>query len=308
MSHGKSLWKKWHRIKKDILNRDNNTVKKAIAKMPNGALPSGTDFSLFLDRVTYELYLAKEDEKKFTESQEDEVDDDAGIDDAGNDDAVDDDVSESHVEEGNEKDDDSIENDEHDEPKAPKSFFPSNLLVILVMGVLARECEPIIGYVCAEEGETSLAPVPSRNDCRLAGFDESVSTISKSSPVTRPDAVARLKRLADYNEVYKEASQRKDDLGRKRLQLDVDLSQIQMKAIQDETISRNKEVEAREKEVASRSIEIQTGALERMYKDLRDELKEAKSANENEEVEMIKEELEKVRKMRVDLITGCTNN
>ena len=63
VSHGKSLWKKWHRIKKDILNRDNNTVKKAIAKMPNGALPSGTDFSIFLDRVTYELYLVKEDEK-----------------------------------------------------------------------------------------------------------------------------------------------------------------------------------------------------------------------------------------------------
>ena len=38
------------------------------------------------------------------------------------------------------------------------------------MGVLARECEPFIGYVCAEEGETSLAPVPSRNDCRLTGL------------------------------------------------------------------------------------------------------------------------------------------
>ena len=108
--------------------------------------------------------------------------------------------------------------------------------------------------------------------------------------------------------MYKEASQQKDDLGHKRLQLDVDLSQIQMKAIQDETISRNKELEARKKEVAARSVEIQMGALERIYKDLRDELKEAKSGNENEEVERIKEELEKVRKMRVDLIMGCTNN
>ena len=45
-----------------------------------------------------------------------------------------------------------------------------------------------------------------------------------------------------------------------------------------------------------------------MYKDLRDELKEAKSANANEEVKMINEELEKVRRMLVDLIKGCTNN
>ena len=38
-------------------------MEKAIAKMLNGALLSGTDFSVFLDHEKYELYLAKEDEK-----------------------------------------------------------------------------------------------------------------------------------------------------------------------------------------------------------------------------------------------------
>mmetsp|Transcript_27634 Transcript_27634/g.33594 ORF Transcript_27634/g.33594 Transcript_27634/m.33594 type:complete len:232 (+) Transcript_27634:123-818(+) len=57
---GKKMWSKWHRLKKDILNRDNLAVKKAIARMPNGVLPSRTDFSIFLNRVVYELYMVKE--------------------------------------------------------------------------------------------------------------------------------------------------------------------------------------------------------------------------------------------------------
>jgi len=44
------LWKKWHRLKREILNRDNIAIK---------ALPSETDFNLFLDRVIYEMYVSK---------------------------------------------------------------------------------------------------------------------------------------------------------------------------------------------------------------------------------------------------------
>ena len=50
---GKQMWSKWHQVKKDVLNRDNLAVAKAIALMPNVALPSGTDFSLFLDCIIY---------------------------------------------------------------------------------------------------------------------------------------------------------------------------------------------------------------------------------------------------------------
>ena len=70
---GKKMWSKWHRLRKDILNRDNIVVAKAIARMPNSALPSGTDFSLFLDHVVYELYLAKEAAKN-KDNEEEEKD------------------------------------------------------------------------------------------------------------------------------------------------------------------------------------------------------------------------------------------
>ena len=54
------MWKRWLKVRKEIRDRDNHAIKKVIARMPGGALPSGTDFSLFLDRVIYGLYIAKE--------------------------------------------------------------------------------------------------------------------------------------------------------------------------------------------------------------------------------------------------------
>ena len=57
---GKKLWKKWGSVKSAVINSDNNVVKKTIVSMPGGALPSGTDWDLFLTRLVYILYMAKE--------------------------------------------------------------------------------------------------------------------------------------------------------------------------------------------------------------------------------------------------------
>jgi len=61
---GQIMWKKWLKVRREIQDRDNHAIKKAIARMPGRILSSGTDFSLFLDRVIYELYLAKEGAKQ----------------------------------------------------------------------------------------------------------------------------------------------------------------------------------------------------------------------------------------------------
>jgi hypothetical protein len=45
------LWRQWILAKSAITNFNNIAVKKAISRMPGKALPSGSDFSLFLERV-----------------------------------------------------------------------------------------------------------------------------------------------------------------------------------------------------------------------------------------------------------------
>ena len=72
--------------------------------------------------------------------------------------------------------------EEHEEPKAPDSFFPANLLAIMIVGVLSNCCDPSITHVCETEGETQIAKVPSRNDARMAGLNQglSISVISSS--------------------------------------------------------------------------------------------------------------------------------
>mmetsp|Transcript_18145 Transcript_18145/g.37908 ORF Transcript_18145/g.37908 Transcript_18145/m.37908 type:complete len:248 (-) Transcript_18145:484-1227(-) len=61
---GPTMWKKWLKVRREIQDRDNHVIKKAIARMPGRILPSGTNFGLFLDHVIYELYLAKEGTKQ----------------------------------------------------------------------------------------------------------------------------------------------------------------------------------------------------------------------------------------------------
>ena len=56
---GKKFWKKWGTVKCAVINSDNHVVKRTIASMPGGALPSGTDWNLFLTRLIYNLYIEK---------------------------------------------------------------------------------------------------------------------------------------------------------------------------------------------------------------------------------------------------------
>ena len=57
---GKRFWKKWGIVKSTIINSDNHVVKRTIASMPGGALPSGTDWSIFFTRLIYNMYIEKE--------------------------------------------------------------------------------------------------------------------------------------------------------------------------------------------------------------------------------------------------------
>jgi hypothetical protein len=136
-----------------------------------------------------------------------------------------------------------------------------------------------------------------------------LSTPSKLTDAS-PDAFSHLKRYANYNKVYKEAAQNKDDLGRKRLKMDEQLADAQMETMKKEAASREKEVVAREKEVVAHKIEVktctkeaQTSALEKIYRDLREELKDAKADNCKDEIERIKKELDEIRKIGVELVT-----
>lgn len=51
----KKFLRKWGLIKRRILNVENIAAKKTIASIPDGALPSGTDWSLFVKRLIYNL-------------------------------------------------------------------------------------------------------------------------------------------------------------------------------------------------------------------------------------------------------------
>ena len=95
----------------------------------------------------------------------------------------------------------------------PKSFLPGNLLILLIIGVLSKGCEPAIMHVCDLEGETQLAKVPSQNDIRLTRLREGLSTPSKVTDISRQETVSRLKRNADFNEVYKDTARAEDDHG-----------------------------------------------------------------------------------------------
>ena len=114
----------------------------------------------------------------------------------------------------------------------------------------------------------------------MAGLNEGLSTPLKVTDATRPDAPTRLKHHADYNVVYKDAEQARDELGRKRLKMDEELPKAQMAIMKQEATAREKEVAAREKEVETRAKETQVILLEKMYRDLRDEFKDTKQDND----------------------------
>ena len=150
------------------------------------------------------------------------------------------------------------------------------------------------------ENEKKIAKIPTKNDIRLAGLNEGFSTPLKVTDATRPDALTRLK----HHGVYKEAAQAKDELGRKRLKMDEELSKAQMATMKQEATIREKEVAARKKEVETDAKETQAILLEKMFRDLRDEFKDAKQDNDEEEVRRIKEELLHIKKLRIELVSN----
>ena len=50
-----ALWRQQVAVESHTINIDNIAVKAAVNLIPGIALPSGTNFSLFLDRVIYEF-------------------------------------------------------------------------------------------------------------------------------------------------------------------------------------------------------------------------------------------------------------
>ena len=141
---GKKMWKKWGSVKSGIINSDNHVVKKTIASMPGGALPSGTDWDLFLTRLVYNLYLAKEKLNVMTLTANDG--DETGIDEVGGSaakaagssvytDDTEEGNSDTEGDEGGEKGDEGDNGDcddaagdddneePNEEPKAPHTFF-----------------------------------------------------------------------------------------------------------------------------------------------------------------------------------------
>ena len=116
---------------------------------------------------------------------------------------------------------DDEQDDEYDEPKVPKTFVPSNLLVILVAWELSKYCEHVINYVLDEKAVKQLENVPSRRDSWKAGIQDGTPLKGRVAQSTRDDVITSLKRYTDYSEVYKEANAAKDDFSRKRLELEI---------------------------------------------------------------------------------------
>ena len=300
--------------------------------MPDGALPSGTDWSLFLNRLVFNLYSHKNNEKSDAATVDQDISDVGGsvakaagnnphtiIENSDGNEIEEDNIAQevSFDQEGgvenkntteNEKENDDTysppvignvpnSDEEHYEPKAPKSFFPSNLLVVLTMGVLSEHCELCLDHATDREGSkgANKASVPTRAEVRSDALMDQISAISGDTPTKPGDtplsvALARSKERASYNEVYKAANEAKIDLGNKRLKIDeqsLALKELEVKAKETEAV-------AREKEVSSVHLNL-------LYRDLRQDLKDAKDDGNNEEVRRIKDEMNEVKRQRMKL-------
>lgn len=335
---GKKFWKKWGTVKSSIINSDNLVVKRTIASMPGGALPSGTDWGLFLTRLIYNLYMEKEkmkpkkadtdDDKKADTDNDNNYGNEAGIDEIGGsvakkaglsmycaDEPDPKDNSEGSVGShgvgshgsGNDANDESEPNnsgechnddddddDEHDEPTAPDTFFPATLLVVLTIGVLSDECDTMLNHAVdrGEVDESNLVTVPSRAQCRESAVLDLPSAASVASGVSTPSSlplsIERLKARAAYNEAYKEVNNKKNELGTKRL-----------KVLEDELDIKRKEVQARQDEV-------KLAGLAALYKDLRQDLSDAKESGDADDIRNIKMEMMLVQKQRRELMVTST--
>ena len=89
-----------------------------------------------------------------------------------------------------------------------------------------------------------------------------------------------MKAKASYNEAYKEVNQQKNELGVKRLRM-----------YEEELEIKRFAVKARQDEVKLRGLEV-------LYNDLRQDLKDAMEMDASKDINMIREEMQKVQKQR----------
>ena len=185
-------------MKSAIINSDNHVVKRTIASMPGGALPSGTDWSFFLTQLIYNLYMEKEKMKPKKADIDDDNDDikEACIDEIGvsaakkaglsvyytadpekrnssegsvgshGSSAAD--AAEGGETCGNDANDESEMNDsgedhddddEHDEPTAPDTFFQTTLLVVLTIVVFSDDCDTLLNHAVDRDEVEKSNPV-----------------------------------------------------------------------------------------------------------------------------------------------------
>ena len=326
----KKLWRQWILAKSAITNFDNIAVKKAISRMPGKALPSGSDFSLFLERLKYELHCvrslsarnkamviggsaAKEADSPNLMLDPATENEDAVLGDGTNEEvaagglgaytrSTSDDEEDEEMEEDlavrGEDDDDNVE-DDSDEPRAPKDYCPPRLLVIMTIGVLSTDTEAVLGYVDDDPDGEGTALVPSRisvrNDAVLEAAAGVLVSTSASTPVR--SAVGRLADRAKYTDAYKEAMAQQVELGTRELVLQEKGFSLQER----EASAKEREASAKEKEVATRDREVTENSLRSIYDDLRRDLRDAKDDDEDiEEIQRIKDEMKSVKKRRLD--------
>lgn len=168
----------------------------------------------------------------------------------------------------------------------------------MIIGVLSDDCDPLLNHAIdrGEVEESRRAEVPSRAECRASAITDVSSPLTTTASTA--SSIQRLKDRASYNESYKEANERKNELGIKRVKLfeeEIAIKRVEVQARQDE-------VKARQDEVRAKQDEVRAQCLERYYADLRQDLKDAQdNGNEDGEIHNIKEEMIKVRKERRDL-------
>ena len=335
---GKKFWKKWGALKSAVINSDNHVVKKTISSMPGGALPSGTDWNLFLTRLIYNLYIEKEKMKPkkadvdddngddneagideiggsaskkagpnlYTEDPEEEKDNEGSVDNVSNSVDTRDKVANDNKSETSDGGENHNDDDEHDQPAAPVTFFPATLLVVLTIGVLSDDCDPVLNHAIdrGEVKESNLVAVPSRAQCRASALMDCPSLSSGQgsavfSPSNTASTIEQLKARASYNKAYREANQQKNELSAKRLKIlqdEIDIKREEVKARQDK-------VKARQDEVKARQDDVKLVGLAALYNDLRQDLRDARENGDADDVRSIKEQMKAVQKQRQDLMT-----
>ena len=124
-----------------------------------------------------------------------------------------------------------------------------------------------------------------------------MSALSSPDILSTSTSIERLREKAAYNEAYKEANQRRIDLGEKRLRISEEELLLKMA----EVTARQDEVKARQDEVEARKSDVRYQNLQRYYSDLRHDLVDARKYKDYDEMTRIKLEMQNVQKMRGSL-------